>query len=35
VEGCSTLANVRGLCGKHGGYTGCREEGCTMQDRAG
>jgi hypothetical protein len=26
VEGCSTFAQSRGLCGKHGGCTGCRKE---------
>ena len=35
VEGCSTYANKRGLCSKHGGYTGCREEGCSKVARAG
>jgi hypothetical protein len=35
VEGCSTLAAVRGLCKKHGGYTRCREEGCEKQAQSG
>ena len=35
VEGCSTLANLRGLCGKHGGYTRCREEGCEKAAQSG
>jgi hypothetical protein len=31
VEGCTTLAASRGLCGKHGGSTKkeCEVEGCT------
>ena len=35
VEGCCTLAHLRGLCSKHGGYTSCDEEGCTEVAKAG
>ena len=35
VEGCSTLAQKRGLCSKHGGYTRCREEGCEKATQSG
>ena len=35
VEGCCTLAALRGLCSKHGGYTGCREEGCSKRASSG
>ena len=35
MEGCCTLARLRGLCSKHGGYTRCGEEGCTKAAKAG
>ena len=28
MEGCTTLAYRLGLCGKHGGFYRCSEEGC-------
>jgi hypothetical protein len=35
VEGWCTPCQKRGLCGKHAGYTRCRDEGCTKQAIAG
>ena len=35
VEGCSTMAHVRGLCSKHGGYTGCLEDGSSKHAVSG
>jgi hypothetical protein len=28
MEGCATLANAFGYCGKHGGYYRCKQDGC-------
>jgi hypothetical protein len=33
VEGCSTLA-AKSMCGNHGGYTRCRDGGCTKGAQA-
>ena len=35
VEGCTTLANRWGLCGKHGGSARCSEEGCDKLAKKG
>ena len=35
MEGCATLANAFGYCGKHGGYIRCKQDGCEKAAREG
>jgi hypothetical protein len=35
MEGCATLANAFGYCGKHGGYRRCKQDGCEKKAQKG